>query len=155
MSVSARRNRLSAPVAARLAFATVAVLAVSGCSKVVVHRLTDDRFPSAPADASIRLYENKVLRPHREIAFIDSQALPDESAETREKQLLQITDKARDLGAEAVHDIRFLKEPVEGLIVDQNVPFRAYKQGRYTLYFIRGTAIVYTNDEPESPPIKE
>lgn len=117
-------------------------------------RLTEEKLPAKPKDTQIKLYVYKVQRPHREIAFIDSQPLPDRSEQSQEKQLLQIREAARKLGADAVHDIQSMTERVQGMVTDQRVPFRAYKQGQYKLYFIRGTAIVYTLDHttPETPP---
>jgi uncharacterized protein YbjQ (UPF0145 family) len=127
------------------ALAALGVAFAAGCSGVRVIPLADD-MPRQPKPDSfeVRLFVNKVLTSHREIAIIESEALPDMSDESKAAQLRQIQDEARRLGADAVHDMRQLKQRVQGMVVDRNVPFRAYKQGRYDLYFWRGTAIVYT-----------
>ncbi len=124
--------------------AVLALLALVGCAGARVQRLTDEKYPPRPKDATIRLYINKVQQPHREIAFIDSHAVAERTDADREKQLLEIRDAARKLGADAVHDIRPLTLRVQGFMPDKQVPFKAFKQGRQKLYFMRGIAIVYT-----------
>jgi hypothetical protein len=124
--------------------AVLALFALVGCASARIQRLTDERFPARPKDATVRLYINKVQQPHREIAFIDSHAVAERTEANREKQLLEIREAARKLGADAVHDIRPLTLRVQGLIPDKQVPFKAFKQGRQKLYFMRGVAIVYT-----------
>lgn len=122
---------------------------LSGCSSVYVYRLTKDTYPPKASDEDVKLFMNKVQRPYKQIAFIDSQPLPDKTEAARNKQYIQIRAKARELGADAVHEIRFLDERVQGIVADQRVPLGAYKQGRYKLYFVRGTAILYTNEESQ------
>ncbi|GEM_PF-545431 len=120
-----------------------ACLLAAGCGSVRITPISGDHLVPKPSGFEVKLFENKVQQPHREIAWIDSRALPDPSPEQKELQLRQIQDAARKLGADAVHDMRPLDLRVKGIVMDERVPFNAFKQGEYTLRFWRGTAIVY------------
>lgn len=128
---------------------------LSGCSSTRVHRLVTETYPAKSPDYQVKLYINKVTRPHREIAFIDSRASTDRSETTQSEQLRQLQEKARALGADAVHDIRSMTHKARGVVVDERVPFQAYKQGRYELYFLRGIALVYLPEPEEDSPVSE
>lgn len=122
-----------------------AMIALAGCSSVRVTPMSQDKFPPPkPKDYEMRLFISKIQTPHREIAWIDSQPLLPDDPEAENRQLLQIQKKACRIGADAVHDMKLLEMRVRGFTVDERVPFRAYKQGRYTLRFWRGTALVYS-----------
>lgn len=128
---------------------TLACLLLPGCSSTRVHRLVPETYSAKSPDYQVKLYINKVTRPHREIAFIDSRASTDRSEATQSEQLRQLQDKARSLGADAVHDIRSMTHKARGVVVDERVPFQAYKQGRYELFFLRGIALVYLPESEE------
>jgi hypothetical protein len=134
---------------------TLACLLLPGCSSTRVHRLVPETYPAKSPDYQVKLYINKVTRPHREIAFIDSRASTDRSEATQSEQLRQLQQKARSLGADAVHDIRSMTHKVRGVVADERVPFQAYKQGRYELFFLRGIALVYLPEPEEDSPVSE
>lgn len=118
-----------------------------GCSASQIHPLTDKKFPAKPATEEIDLYMGKVERPHFEIAIIDSRSLPGREDKDKQLQLNDLKRMARKLGADAVHDIRLLHKKARGMVIDERVPFPAWKQGEYKLYFLRGTAIKFIADE--------
>jgi len=122
-------------------------LALAGSSATRIHPLVEERIAAKPRDFEVRLFIRKVEEPFREIAIIDSPPLPSRDEQAREKSLRAIQRAARRLGADAVHDMRPLKLRVRGMVVDERVPFRAYQQGEYELYFWRGTAILYTTPQ--------
>lgn len=120
-----------------------------GCSASQIHPLTDKKFPAKPATEEIDLYMGKVERPHIEIAIVDSRSLPGREDKDKQLQLNDLKHLARKLGADAVHDIRLLHKKARGMVIDERVPFPAWKQGEYKLYFLRGTAIKFLADEDQ------
>lgn len=124
----------------------VALVAV-GCAARRRYMLTTERFAPTPASQEVKLYVNEVRRPHIKIAIVQSFADPEPDAERKRKMLEALTSEARRLGADAVMNVRQLKNQVRGAVVDEAVPFQSYKQGRYDMYFMRGTAIRFV-DEP-------
>ena len=145
-------------------FLTAALLlaAATGCETSRVHRLTPEVFPPTASEESIKLFVNQVRRPHIRIAHIQSTADISRDPEVRRAQLEQLRAEARALGADAVMDIQQLQNRVRGMVIDERVPFRAYRQGNYELYFLRGTAIRFVDEEaaaafvdPLRPPTDE
>lgn len=137
--------------------ALVAVIA-SGCSGRKVWMLTDERFePSTPPD-QISLYINEIERPHIKLAYVESDSDSREGTEVTRTQLTQLRERAHEIGADAVVNVRQLKTKVRGAVIDERVPFRAYRQGSFELGFIRGVAIRYVEEgeaednEPVSAP---
>jgi hypothetical protein len=116
------------------------------CSAYTVHRLDSTKYKPRQRDAEITIYAGKVDRPHVKIAIIDSETFPDKSDATKLKQLEQLKTAARKLGADAVEDVRLLAQKVRGYVVDERVPFPAWKQGEYELYFLRGVAVRFTEE---------
>ncbi len=121
-----------------------------GCSSKRVYPLVEKSLPATPADQDVRLYVNALERPLVELAYIDSTAYPERDPETVQKQLKELTDKARKMGADAVMSVEVLDEKIRGMVIDEAVPFRAYRQGNFELYFIRGTAVKYFDTEEEA-----
>lgn len=131
----------------------LAGMVLAGCSAQRVYPLTDRTFPPTPAGQEIKLYTNAIRRPHLKLAYVQSTSDVESSPESRVKQLEQLREQARALGADAVVEVRELKNKVRGAVPDEAVPFRAYRQGRYNLYFLRGTAVrfVEPGEEAEAP----
>lgn len=160
--ISSRRRLGAGP---RILLAAALIAAAAGCSHGRLYRIVPEEYPSKPDDYVVKLYVNKVKRPHREIAFVDSRALPDRSEVSQAKQLRQLQELAQEAGADAVHDVRAMTQKVRGMVMDEAVPFQAYKQGNYKLYFLRGVAIVYLPEaldsgaapaaasQPPAPPV--
>ncbi len=127
--------------------AALLALLLAGCGVTHVHRLTEEKFPRKSRDAEVKLYVNKVPDKHVAIALINSFAAEKDSPEVRRKQLLDIQKKARSIGADAVMSIRRLENKGRGWVPDERIPFSAYKQGKFRQSFLRGTAIVYRDEE--------
>jgi len=127
-------------------------LVVLGCSATNVHRLTEEKYPRKSKDAEVKLYINAVTEKHVPIALVNSFAAGEDTPEIRRRQLADIQKRSRKLGADAVMNVRALKNRGRGMIPDDNVPFSAVKPGNYTQYFLRGTAIVYVTEDAETTP---
>lgn len=140
-------HRLGFPRTWMCALMLLLVLTAAGCAARKVYRLTDKKFASTPASQEIKLYVNEVQRPHVKIAHVESFSERVESADIKRDQLQDLTKRARSLGADAIINIRQMRNNVRGVVVDEAVPFRAYRQGEYELVFLRGTAIKFTGDE--------
>ena len=123
------------------------VLIVTGfllaCGAKKVHYLSEQRFSPTPESEEIKLFVNDVQRPHVALAVVESFSRRETDTETKRQQLLDLRQRARDLGADAIVNVRFLNNEIRGFVVDEAVPFRSYRQGRYEMYFLRGTAIKY------------
>ena len=127
-------------------------LFVIGCSATNVHMLTEEKYPRKSKDAEVKLYINQVHEKHVAIALVNSFAAGEDTPDIRRKQLADIQKRARKLGADAVMNVRALKNKGRGMVPDDNVPFSAVKPGKYTQYFLRGTAIVYVTEDAETTP---
>jgi uncharacterized protein YbjQ (UPF0145 family) len=123
---------------------------VTSCATRRRHMLTDERYAPTPAAQEIKLYVNEVRRPHIRIAIVQSFSEPEPDAARKREMLEALTTEARKIGADAVMNVRQLKNQVRGAVVDEAVPFRSYRQGRYDMAFMRGTAIRFV-DEAEPP----
>lgn len=117
-----------------------------GCSSTNVTMLSKTRFPPKPSDAEIELFSGKITGPYVAIAIIDSRSHSERTKENKIKQLEDLRRLARKLGADAVHNIRLLKKKGRGYIPDERVPIPAWKQGSFNLYFLRGEAIKYKEE---------
>ncbi len=134
---------------------TILAVVLSGCSNRRYFYLATEEWPPTPPDQEIRLYVNPLVRPHVEVAHVQSFKDTETDSETRRRQLAQMRETARSLGADAIMDIRQMEGEVRGLVIDEMVPFRAYRQGRYPLYFLRGTAVRFAEEEEEVTPIDD
>jgi hypothetical protein len=133
---------------AALAFGALIV----GCSATNVHRLTEEKYPRKGKDSEVKLYINAVSEKHVPIALVNSFAAGEDTPEIRRLQLQDIQKRSRKLGADAVMNVRSLKNKGRGMVPDDDVPFSAVKPGKYTQYFLRGTAIVYVTEDAETTP---
>lgn len=125
----------------------LALLVAAGCSNRRTYRLTSEKFPPTPADQEVRLFVNEVREPHVKIAMVQTFSSRSRENDVVRDQLQELNDRARALGADAVVNVRVLRNRVDGYVVDERVPFRAYRQGRNELYFLRGTAIRFIDEE--------
>ena len=123
----------------------IPVILIAGCTATPMQRLTTLRFQPTPKDQPVKLYNSDVTEPHIKLAQIQSFADSSRDTETKRAQLLDLTERARRIGADAVVNVRQLENRVRGMVVDEKVPFRSYQQGRYEMYFLRGVAIRYTD----------
>lgn len=106
-------------------------------------RLTENEFPPRPSMYPIEIFAGEVQRPHVEIAIIESRAYEIDDPLTREAQLEQMRETARELGADAVDSLRILAKQVHGYTIDERAPAPAFKQGEYPKFFMRGRALIY------------
>ncbi len=111
-------------------------------------RLDSATYERRPRNYPIDPYVGKLSQPHREIAVIESTAYPSDDKDTRNKQLEEMKEKARGLGADAIDDLRVLTKKIKGYTLDERTPFISWKQGNYELFFLRGTAVVYESSLP-------
>jgi uncharacterized protein YbjQ (UPF0145 family) len=127
--------------------------ALAGCG--IYARKVDVRFhenyPRLPESADVELWRGTTTRPKVPIAIISSQRTADRSYEAREAQLEELKERARSLGANGIEDLRVETANVRGFVADPRVPFTAFKQGDFHLYFIRGTAVRYLQPGETSP----
>jgi hypothetical protein len=128
-----------------------AALLAGGCAATRTHHLTDSRYRALPDDAPVRLYVNTVAQPHLEIAHINSFPADKDTPEVRRQQLEDLQARARRLGADAVVNIRSLRNKGRGWIPDDQTPFDSYRLGNYEQFFLRGTAIRF-EEAPEAAP---
>lgn len=135
----------SSPIraAGTLALAAVLGLTLACATGPRMLRLTNQKFPPRPSMYPIEIFAGKVQRPHVEIAIIESYAYDIDDPLTREAQLEQLRETARELGADAVDSLRILAKQVDGYTMDERAPAPAFKQGEYPMFFMRGRALVY------------
>ena len=126
----------------------ITLLASLACHTPSLKRLTTIHFPPKPKSAPIDLYVGTVSQHHIEVAIIQSRSYASKDENTKARQLEELKRLARKLGADAVQEIRLLTKRAQGYAIDDRVPFPAWKQGKYNLYFLRGTAIRYTENSP-------
>lgn len=134
----------------RLICMLLAIAALAGCSTRKYYPLTEQKFDSTPDGQEVKLFVNEVQRPHIKIAHVESFSDRERDPETVRKQLEDLKRRSRDLGADAVVNVREYRNQVRGFVVDERVPFRAYRQGRFELYMLRGTAIRYVETPEEA-----
>lgn len=121
------------------------VLLLAACTTDRVFWLTEDRYPALPPNSEVRLFSAELNRPHVRIALVQSFADPRRSQEVRRRQIDDLRRRARSVGADAVMEIRLLRNRVRGPVTDEAVPFPAVRQGRYETFFLRGVAIRFTD----------
>ncbi|HOE94946.1 MAG TPA: hypothetical protein PK847_00030 [Candidatus Sumerlaeota bacterium] len=125
-----------------------AALILAGCAGPRMKRLSDERYPPEHPDTEIGVYIGELDRELDEIAIIESDAYAFVDDEIKRRQIEQLQAKARKLGANAVQDVRILAKVIKGFIADEAVPFTAWKQGEYELFFMRGVAVRAADVEP-------
>jgi hypothetical protein len=123
---------------------------LAGCglhARRVDVRLAEGNFPPRPATAEVELWVGETDLPKIPIAIISSSRTAERSAEAREAQVEELRQRARDLGAHAVENLRVETAEVNGIVADPRTPFTAFKQGEFDLHFVRGTAVYYLTDQ--------
>lgn len=126
--------------------------AAAGCASQRVNYLTEQRYKPMPKDEPVRLFLNRTERPHMEIAQVQSYSTLKDTEETRRAMLADLRARAGKIGADAVVDIRVLRNKSRGFTIDEAVPFRAYTQGNWESIFLRGVAIRFLEPEEPAPP---
>lgn len=126
----------------------LAALAAVGCSGPRTLMLDETNYRRRPSNYWIDVWDAPALQPHREIAVIESSPRASDDDASLWEMVEELKAKARRLGGDAVQDIRLLQKEVRGLTIDERTPFPSWKQGRYPLHFLRGTAIVYESSLP-------
>jgi len=119
---------------------------LAGCNTGSIHKLTWETFPKKHKKALVEMYVGEISQPHREIAIINSPFYPDQTDQTKVEMLEDLRRLARRVGADAVMDIHMLPKRFEGMVMDDRVPFPAWKQGEYDAFFLRGKAVVFEQE---------
>ena len=118
-------------------------LILAGCNTSSVRRLVWEEYPEKPTFAMVELYVGKIERASKPIAIMNSKFYTDQTRESKAEMLAELRRMAGRMGADAVVNIRLLPKKFEGMVMDDKVPFPAWKPGDYSAYFMRGTAIVF------------
>lgn len=131
---------------------TLAILGVMlGCGhRSGMKRLTDRPYKALDPAVPVTVYVGQPGYPFQEVAIIDSTAYGFVDEAVKLQQIEELKDKARGLGANLVMDIRILSKRMQGFTIDEQVPFTAWKQGDYDLYFMRGVAARAPYEDPGS-----
>jgi hypothetical protein len=133
-----------------LSLVTVSVIGLSACGSAPrTYSLTDKEFAPVRDASEVRLFLGELERPHFDLALLDSYVDQSEAPAVKRDQLSDLREKAAALGADAVVDIRALAEQHRGLVPDPAVPFNAWRQGEYELYFLRGKAVRFIDPDDE------
>jgi len=127
-----------------------ASMGAAACGRTQVHSLTEQTFAPKSRPEDVRLFLGKLDRPSVAIAKIDSTLDQSDSVGAKRAMLADLRTRAAKLGADAVVDIRLLKEKRHGFMADPTVPFKAWQQGDYDLYFLRGTAVRFDVKDDEA-----
>jgi hypothetical protein len=122
--------------------------AMTGCGGPRMKMISDQHFKRLAADERVDVYVGKIEPPFTEIAIIDSQAFPYVDDAIKLRMIDDLKRRARRLGANTLDDVRILAKDINGFTVDERVPFTAWKQGAYSLYFMRATALRASRTEP-------
>jgi hypothetical protein len=112
--------------------------------------ISDQQFQRLPADERVDVYVGEIEPPFTEVAIIDSEAFPYVDDAIKLRMIDDLKRRARRLGANTLHEARILAKDINGFTVDEKVPFTAWKQGAYSLYFMRATALRAPRTEPAS-----
>lgn len=114
-----------------------------GCSRARVHPLSLYEYRAKPKSYDMPAYFGKVDRPHVPIAIIDSSPRETLDQPTKDKMLAEVKKAARKIGADAVHDARFIEGEGSGYVSDPATPFPSAKQGPYEMNYLRVEAIKF------------
>lgn len=124
-----------------LALALLAATLLAGCSSTSVKRISDEKFAPNPRPESVRMFVGTVTQPHVEIAYVNSFKDADDTVVVKRRQLEDLRARSAQLGADAVIDVRSLRERHRGFTLDPTTPFTSWRQGRYETHFLRGVAV--------------
>lgn len=119
----------------------LAFLVAVGCGGPQVKSLLEERLDPLARDAKVDVYVGKINPPYIEVAIIESSSNPFVDDGIKMQQIEQLKQKARKLGANTIQDVHILAKHIEGYTMDERVPFTAWQQGKYNLYFMRGMAV--------------
>ncbi len=125
----------------------LATVVLAGCGAPKQHMLTERDYAPVRSAEQVRLFAGNTERETVDIAVVDSFASGDRSSAMRQSQLRDLRKRAAEAGASAVVDVRVLEERHRGMVADPSVPLPAWKQGNSTLYFVRGTAVRFVEDQ--------
>jgi len=129
----------------------LSVMMFSGCNTPTVKKLVWETYPPKQSDADVELFVGSMERPIKSIAIIQSRYFDEQTAENKSKMLADMRKMGRRIGADAVADIRILPKRFQGMVVDERTPFPDWKPGNTYAFFMRGTAVVYQDDNSTSP----
>ncbi|MFW6255788.1 MAG: hypothetical protein ACOC54_03125 [Candidatus Sumerlaeota bacterium] len=116
----------------------------TACRHSRIHRLDGTDYPPKASDAPIDTYDTRLDRPYEAVAILDSIRMDNFTPENQLRMRENLKEMARELGADAVHDIRSLEVKKRGAVSDEVVPIPgAWRQARYKRYFLRGEAVRY------------
>lgn len=121
---------------------------LAGCGGPRELLLSEESLKKRPRLYPIDIYEGKVFESHREIAQIETRAWARDNEQTRIRMLDELRERAREHGADAVHDVRILTREISGYTADERTPFPSVRQGDYQMFFLRGVAIRYESGMP-------
>lgn len=121
---------------------------ISGCNTTSVYRLTSVEYEEKHEEAPIELFVGVLQRPYTPIAVVQSRHYSEQTEQAKAKMVAEIKKSARKIGADAVMDLHLLPKRFEGMVMDERIPFPAWKPGDYYGYFLRGTAVVYEDEQP-------
>ena len=121
---------------------------VAACGGPRMLRIAEEPLAPLPPETPVAIYVGEVEPVVREVAIIESDRAVYEDEATRLKQIEQLRAKARALGANAIQEVEILPVQVRGFTPDERTPFKSWKQGEYSLFFMRGKAIVVEEQEP-------
>lgn len=113
----------------------------AGCGGPQVKRLSEERLKALARDARVDVYVGEVKVPHKDVALIESNTSTFVDDGVKLEQIEQLRKSARRLGANSIQNVHILTKHVRGATIDEFVPFAAWQQGQYELYFMRGEAI--------------
>lgn len=126
----------------------VGLMVLTSCGGPRMKMLAEEDYAALHPEVSVDVFVGTMEREHEPVALIDSEAFTYVDENVKLQQIEQLKERARRLGANAIHDVRILPKYVEGFTVDERVPFTAWRQGRYPMYFMRGEAIRLPEREP-------
>ncbi len=118
--------------------AVLIVLVAAACAGPRTKWLTEEHPAPLPPGTHVDVYVGTLSPPFQPIAIIETDAVAEETDATRDAQLEELRNKARRVGANAIQNVEILKKRIKGMTPDEKVPFKAWKQGQYNLYFMRG-----------------
>lgn len=147
-----KHNQSGAGARAARVFLFLMTLAgvLTACGGPRVKMLTNERPRPLEPNARVDVYLGEIKPPFQEVAIIETDANSYVDNEVKKRQLEQLKARARKLGANAVQNVKILSKRIKGYTIDERVPFTAWQQGQYELYFMRGTAIRVPESEPST-----
>ena len=113
---------------------------MTACGGTRVMHLGESRFKPLDSDVPVTVYVGQPDYAYDELAIVDSTAVAYVDEDVKREQLEELKREARKVGGNLVLDVRILQKRMRGFTIDEQVPFKSWKQGEYRLYFMRGVA---------------